>query len=154
MEIIKKAGIIAGATIGGVIGGTLSVVGKVTDIKILDTLGTDIVDSTICTGAIAGDIASGTTKVISGKVTKNPDKINRGVKDLKKGGRSIAGNVVDNFKLVAENGGEILEGVRERDTKKIHHGAKTLAKVTAIGLITVGAVKINQDDNDSNCKSE
>lgn len=152
MDTLKKAGIIAGAAVGGVIGGTLSMVGKVADIKIIDSIGTSIIDSTIYTGTIAGDIASGTTEVITGNVTKNPDKVHHGIKDLKNGGSKIVGNFVDNFKLVAENSGEILEGVKARDSNKIKHGVKTLAKVTAIGLITVGAIKLDDEDDSDHSK--
>ncbi|MBE6035680.1 MAG: hypothetical protein E7222_13425 [Clostridiales bacterium] len=147
MDSLKKAGIIAGAAVGGVIGGTLSVVGKVADIKIIDSIGSSIIDSTIYTGSIAGDIASGTTEVITGKITKNPDKVGEGVQDLKEGGSKVVGNFVNNFKLVASNSGEILEGVKARDTEKIKHGAKTLAKVAAVGIMTVGAIKIDEEEN-------
>ncbi|MFV0517834.1 MAG: hypothetical protein ACK5MV_10615 [Aminipila sp.] len=146
MNAIKKVGIIAGATVGGVIGGTLSVVGKVADIKVIDSIGTAVIDSTIYTGAIAGDLASGATEVIAGKVTKNPTKIKTGVKELKRGGGKVVGNIVNNVKLVAENSGEIVEGLKERDSDKIKHGAKTLAKVTAVGLMTVGAIKIDEEE--------
>lgn len=148
MDSLKKAGIIAGATVGGVIGGTLSVVGKVSDIKIIDNIGSSIVDSTIYTGSIAGDIASGTTEIIAGKVTKNPTKVNTGVEDLKEGGSKVVGNFVNNFKLVANNGGEILEGIKERDTEKIKQSTKTLAKVAAVGIMTVGAIKIDEDESE------
>nr|WP_315022994.1 hypothetical protein [uncultured Aminipila sp.] len=154
MDTLKKAGIIAGAAVGGVIGGTLSVVGKVADIKIIDNIGSSIIDSTIYTGEIAGDIASGTTEVISGKITKNPDKVTEGVQDLKDGGSKVVGNFVNNFKLVATNGGEILEGVKERDAEKIKHGAKTLAKVAAVGIMTVGAIKIDDDTENTHNGSD
>ncbi len=153
MDTLKKAGIIAGAAVGGVIGGTLSVIGKVTDIKIIDNIGSSIVDSTIYTGEIAGDIASGTTEVIAGKITKNPDKVTGGVQDLKDGGSKVAGNFVNNFKLVTSNGGEILEGVRERDSEKIKHGVKSLAKVAAVGIMTVGAIKIDDEENNESTKN-
>lgn len=147
MDSLKKAGIIAGAAVGGVIGGTLSVVGKVSDIKIIDNIGSNIVDSTIYTGSIAGDIASGATEVVTGKVTKNPEKVNTGITDLKQGGGKVVGNFVNNFKLVTNNGGEILDGLKTRDTKKIKHGAKTLVKVAAVGMMTVGAIKIDEEEN-------
>ncbi|QIB68549.1 hypothetical protein Ami103574_04085 [Aminipila butyrica] len=149
MDSLKKAGILTGAAVGGVIGGTLSVVGKVTRIKIIDTLGSSIVDSTIYTGAIAGDLASGTTDLISGKLTGNAQKVADGVEDLKEGGSKVAQNVVGNLKLLADNGGEILTGVKERDRDKIKHGAKNLAMATAVGLITVGAVKIDEGEEEN-----
>lgn len=146
MDFMKKAGIIAGATVGGIIGGTLSVVGKVTKVKIIDDIGSSIVDSTIYTGSIAGDIASGATDLVAGKVTKNQEKAQEGVDTLKEGGSKVVDNFVNNFKLVLENGGEILEGVKEKDLEKVSHGTKTLAKVVAVGAMTVGAIKIDEGE--------
>lgn len=148
MDTIKKAGIIAGAAVGGVIGGTLSVVGKVANNKFIDSLGASIVDSTIYTGSIAGELASGATDVVRGKATKDAEVLESGVEDLKSGGGKVVGNVVNNVKLVAENGGEIIEGVKELDKDKIIHGTKRLAKVAAVGVMTVGAIKIDESDED------
>jgi hypothetical protein len=148
MDLMKKAGIIAGATVGGVIGGTLSVVGKVAKVKIIDDIGSSIVDSTIYTGSIVGDIASGTTDLVAGKVTKNQEKVQDGVGTLKEGGSKVVDNFVNNFKLVVGNSGEILEGVKTRDLEKVSHGTKTLAKVVAVGAMTVGAIKIDEDKVD------
>lgn len=68
MNLIKKAGILTGAVVGGVIGGTLSVIGKVAKIKIIDDIGESVIDSTILTGTIAGNLASGTTDLLTGKI--------------------------------------------------------------------------------------
>lgn len=146
MEPLKKAGIIAGAAIGGVIGGTISVVGKVSKVKIIDEIGSSIVDSTIYTGTIVGDIASGTTDLVAGKITKNEDQSQEGLTTLKEGGGKVVDNFVNNFKLVAKNGGEILEGIKEKDMDKVSHGAKTLVKTVAVGAMTVGAIKIDEGD--------
>ena len=146
MEKVKKAGIIAGATIGGVIGGTLSVVGKMSNNKFIDSLGNSIIDSTIYTGGIVGELGSGAAQVVSGKVKKKPYKVRAGVDDLKSGGGKVVGNVVNNVKLVAENGGEIVEGVKEMDKDKIVRGTKRLAKVAAVGLMTAGAIIIDDSD--------
>ncbi len=64
MNNIKKAGIITGAVVGGVIGGTISFIGKVSNQKFIDELGESVVDSTILTGGIAGEIASGATNMV------------------------------------------------------------------------------------------
>ncbi|MEG1584034.1 MAG: hypothetical protein RR361_03150, partial [Anaerovorax sp.] len=70
MKVLKKAGIIGGAVIGGAIGGTLSVIGKVSNKKFVDQLGSSIIDSTILTGNIAGTAASGAAEMIVGTVKK------------------------------------------------------------------------------------
>ncbi len=146
MEKIKKAGILAGGVIGGLIGGTLSVAGKMSKVKLLDELGTAIVDSTLLTGRIAGDIASGAVDVVQGSIKKEKPTINRGVADLKSGGTQVFKNWKENFFLIADESGEILEGVKERNPHKVLSGTKTLGKVAAISFITVGAVKVEKDE--------
>lgn len=154
MNNIKKAGIITGAVIGGAIGGTLSVIGKVTKKKFIDELGESVVDSTILTGEIAGDIASGATNMISGKIQKSRPRVEKGKGELKAAGTKVVGNFVHNVKTIADNSGEIVEGVKEKDHRKILRGAKTLAKVAAVGAITVGAVKVKPEEENAETENE
>lgn len=156
MNNIKKAGIVGGAIVGGVIGGTLSVVGKMTKKKFIDDLGESIVDSTILTGSIAGDIASGATHVVAGKIRKNPSSIKEGHEDLKAAGGKVVGNFVENTKKVINQSGEILEGVKRGDGKKVVRASKTLAKMVFVGAITVGAIKVKEEDAEDvqNAESE
>ena len=143
MDTMKKAGIIGGALIGGVIGGAVSVVGKVAGVKLIDDIGTSIVDSTILTGTIAGDIASGTADVVAGKVKKDDEQIEDGKEDLKSGGGKVVGNIVNNFHLTVDNAGEIVRGIKRRDLKRTVEGTKTFVKMAAVGAITVGAIKLS-----------
>lgn len=145
MNKIKKAGIVTGAVVGGVIGGTISFIGKVSNQKFIDELGESVVDSTIMTGGIAGDVASGATNVISGKINKSHRKVKEGKEELVSAGTQVVDNFVGNIKTVVDNSGEIIEGVKEKNSKKILHGAKTLAKVAAVGAITVGTIKIKPE---------
>lgn len=146
MNIIKKAGIITGAVVGGTIGGTISFVGKMANKKFIDELGESVVDSTILTGSIAGDIASGATNMISGKIQKSSRKVEEGKCELKSAGNQVVKNFVNNVQTVVDNSGEILEGVKERDRRKVIRGAKTLVKVAAVGAITVGAIKVKPEE--------
>ena len=146
MNNIKKAGIITGAIVGGAIGGTISFIGKISNQKFIDELGESVVDSTILTGGIAGDIASGATNVISGKIKNSRRKVEEGKDDLKSAGNQVVKNFVDNVQTVVDNSGEIIEGVKEKDRKRIIRGAKTLVKVVAVGAITVGTIKVKAED--------
>lgn len=152
MNNIKKAGIITGAVVGGAIGGTISFIGKMTNQKFIDELGESVVDSTILTGGIAGEVASGATNMISGKIQSSSRKVEEGKEDLKSAGTQVVQNFVNNVQTVVDNSGEILEGVKEKDKRKIIRGAKTLAKVVAVGAITVGTIKIKPEDPDSDNK--
>lgn len=153
MNQIKKAGIITGAVVGGAIGGTISFIGKMTRQKFIDELGESIVDSTILTGGIAGDIASGATNVISGKIQSKHRKVEEGKEELISAGTQVVENFVHNVQTVVDNSGEILEGVKEKDRKKVVRGAKTLVKVVAVGAITVGPIKIKTDEAEKECTS-
>jgi hypothetical protein len=148
MNNIKKAGIITGAVVGGAIGGTISFIGKMTNQKFIDELGESVVDSTILTGGIAGEVASGATNVISGKIKNSSRKVEEGKDDLKSAGTQVVQNFVNNVQTVVDNSGEILEGVKEKDRRKIIRGAKTLAKVAAVGAITVGTIKIKPEEKE------
>jgi hypothetical protein len=151
MNKIKKMGIVTGAVVGGVIGGAISFVGKMSNQKFIDELGESVVDSTIMTGGIAGDIASGATNVVSGTLKKSSRKVEEGKGELKSAGTQVVQNFVSNVHTVVDNSGEILEGVKEKDRKKIIRGAKTLVKVAAVGAITVGTIKIKpEDEQDEN----
>lgn len=154
MDKIKKAGIIGGAVVGGLIGGTISIIGHVAHNKFLDELGENIVDSTILTGQIAGQAASGASRVVIGGLKRKPKEINEGKKELINAGDKVVTNIVTNAKIVIDNSGEIIEGVKQKDKRKILNGAKTLGKMAAIGAITVGAVKMEPDDDSRDSKKE
>lgn len=139
---IKKAAIIGGAVVGGVIGGTVSVVGRVAKSKFLEELGDSIVDSTILTGQIAGSAVSGATQLVAGGLKRNSADIHDGKQDLLDAGEQVVGNIVTNAKTMIDNSGEIFDGVRTGNGKKILKGVKSLGKIAVIGAITVGAVKL------------
>ena len=86
--------------------------------------------------------------MVSGKIAKDNIKVRHGKDDVKAGCGKMVGNVVGNVKLVAENGGEIIKGARHMDKKRVVKGAKSLAKVVAVGMMTVGAIKISNDEED------
>jgi len=142
MDSIKKTGIIAGAVIGGVVGGSISLIGKLSKIKAVDDVGSSIVSSSILTGGLTGDAASGTVDAISGKITKNPAKTKEGLNDLKGTGKKILNNFVENVRYVADSGNEIADGLKSKDRKKVIESTKKFAKWVAVGTITVGAVKM------------
>lgn len=146
MKKIKKISIIAGGTVGGTIGGTLSLVGKLSKSKLLDSLGESIIDSALYTGEIAGNFISGTADVAVGSVKKDEKKLESGRQDLKLGTKKIIDNYIESFKLIGGSGAEIANGVLRRDKVTIIKGGKRLFKILAIGALTVGAIKIDEDE--------
>ncbi|MCL1982719.1 MAG: hypothetical protein FWG53_06525 [Clostridiales bacterium] len=147
MDSIKKTGIIAGAVIGGVVGGSISLVGKMAKFKIIDDIGASITSSSILTGALTGELASGTADAVTGKITKNQAKTSEGVNDLKRCGKQVLNNFTTNVGYIVGSGGEIKDGIVQRDGKKIVESTKKLAKLAAVGAITVGAIKMVDSDD-------
>lgn len=148
MNTLKKAGIIGGALIGGFIGGAVSIIGHVSKKKFLNELGDNIIDSTILTGEIAGEAASGATDMVIGKLKKKPSFVRRGKKSVNNAGRKVVRNLVTNCKTILDSSLEMLDGVKQKDKKRIISGARTLCKIAAIGAITVGAVKAGSANED------
>lgn len=153
MDKIKKASIVTGAVVGGVIGGAVSLVGTLAHNKFLDRLGEDIVDSTILTASITGNALSGTAHLAAGAAKRDPQHLSSAKEDFADVGRGLLKNFKTNMHLILDNSGEILLGIKDRDGRRILNGAKTLGKIIAISTITVGAVQINTD-NDSDAETK
>lgn len=154
MDSLKKAAIFIGAVTGGVLGGTIELAGKMTKVNFLNELGESIVDSALLTGEILGGAISGTADVIAGSVTKDLDKLEDGGRELGQAGKQVVGNAVTNIQMMAENGGEVIQGVVNRDKDRTTNALKTLAKMATIGVITVGAIKIKGNHDKANEKAD
>jgi hypothetical protein len=154
MKALKKTGIVAGALIGGVIGGTISIVGKVTGKKLVDNVGESVTDSLIYFGGIAGNVASGAADVALGNMLKSNTMVDGGIDDLKDGGKMLVGNWLHNAKLVLGETGEIAKGLVHRDKAAIKEGVKTIGQIAVVGALTVGAIRLKQDDLDKKSSQE
>lgn len=150
MKILKKTGIVAGAIVGGIIGGTISVIGKVADKKLVDNVGESVTDSLIYFGGIAGNVASGAADVALGNMLKSTTMVDGGIDDLKDGGKMLIGNWLHNAKLVLGESGQIAKGIVHRDKPAIKDGIKTIGQIAVVGALTVGAIRLKQEDLSEN----
>lgn len=149
MKKLKQAGVIAGAAMGGVMGGAVSFVGKVIRNDEIDQLGENIMDSAILTGEIAGHAMSGAADVVTGAVKRDKRIIKAGGRDLKKAGVAVGKNVMANASVILMETGNVVVGVKTGDTARVVRGLKTMGKMAAIEFLTVGAIKMD-DTNDKN----
>ncbi len=147
MENLKKATIIIGAITGGVLGGSIELVGKMTKVEFLNELGEGIVDSALLTSEIVGGAISGTADMISGGIAKDQGKLSEGTKELSEAGKQVVRNAVTNIKLMAENSGEVIKGIKHKDKTRTVAAIKTLAKMATIGAVTVGAIILNKKED-------
>jgi len=146
METLKKAGICAGAALGGVVGGTVSLVGKVIRQPEIDQLGETIMDSAILTGEIAGHALSGTADVITGAVRRDKKSLKSGGRDLKRAGGAVVKNVAANASILLSEAGNVAIGVKTGNRAQVVRGLKTMGKMAAVEFFTVGAVKMDNPE--------
>lgn len=144
MKKIKQATVILGGTLGGIVGGTLSFTGKLAKIDFLDSLGKSVVESALYTGEITGDFVSGVGEIAIGKIKKDKRRIAIGKKDLKNGTGKITRNYISNFKLIGGCGAEIFCGALSKDKVRVIKGGKKMLKIIAVGAMTVGAIKLDE----------
>lgn len=149
MNSLKKAAIFMGALTGGVLGGSITLAGKMTKVDFLDELGEGIIDSALLTGEIIGEVISGTADIVAGGLTKDQEKIRCGGDELGHAGKQVVGNAVMNLRMMGENGGEIFRGIKNKDKARTLSAVKTLAKMATIGAVTFGAIQLKKNDGKS-----
>ncbi len=154
MDNIKKAAIAAGAVAGGIIGGTVSLAGKMTKTEVVEELGDGITDSAIMTGELVGEALSGAADLVAGGLRKDHDMISEGGKELKHAAKTTLTNALNNIKVIGRSGAGIVGGMVRGDKQEVARGLKNLGKMAAIGLVTVGVVKASQDDRGKTAKRE
>ena len=148
MKKLKQAGVVAGAAMGGIIGGTVSFVGKVIRQPEIDQLGENIMDSAILTGEIAGHAMSGAVDVVAGAVRRDKATVKAGGRDLKKAGVAVGKNVAANASVALMEAGNVAIGVKTGDKARVIKGLKTMGKMAAIEFLTVGAIKMDDKKED------
>lgn len=58
----------------------------------------------------------------------------------------LVGNWIHNAKLVLGESGEIAKGIVHRDKDAIKGGIKTIGQIAVVGALTVGAIRLKQDN--------
>ena len=142
---IKKYGILTFALTNGVLGGLVSLTGKMFNNKFLDSLGEDIVDSSIFTGELVGDAIGGVNDVIAGKIKEDPERLADGAKILKGFAKDSVRNIASNLVLIADTGEEAVVSLIDKENQKAYRAIKTLGKVLIIGTLTGGAIKVDRE---------
>jgi len=142
MDSLKKTGVIVGAVFGGVVGGSISLVGKLAKVKVIDDVGSSVVSSSLLMGRLVGDVASGAADAVCGKITKDEAQVQEGLDDIKGTGKKLVNNFVENATYIGTSGMEIASSIKAKDKPRAVRNAKKLVKWVAVGTITVGVVKM------------
>ncbi len=142
MGLFKSLGSLAGTVIGGVVGGTVELVGGFTNIKLLREVGEGVYKSSIKGCEMIGQAVDGSVSIADGIISNNKEKINKGFGEV---GDTVFKTVVgigNGIGSVAKSSIQIVEGISEGDSGKISNGSKNIAKAVAIGALAVGVLDV------------
>jgi len=142
MSFLKGLGNFAGDVVGGVLGGTVRVVGEVTGSQFIKEIGDGVENATKFAGKTVGDLASGTWDVAAGIVTQDEAKMDAGLGDIGGAVSSTAKGVGHMIVNVVDNGASVVKGIGNNDSELLKTGAKGLIYTAAVGAIAVGIVDV------------
>lgn len=146
MGKIKAGTIITTGVIGGVIGVSIVAVGKAIGNKTVGQIGDGVADSALMTGEIIGDVFEGVADTSLGIAKKNSRKKEQGVDQLKTAGISAINNIKHNIVTVGGATKDVAVNVAHKDKEGAKKAGRKLLKIVSVGLITVGAIKVNTED--------
>lgn len=152
MGFLKELGSLVGDVAGGIVGGTVNVIGDITGSEFIGEIGDGIKKASSFAGEKLGEAASGTWDVAAGLITQDSAQFEDGLKDIGKavGDTTMAaGHVVCN---VVDNGVNVVGGLVDGDTDRIKEGTKGLVKVGVVGALSFGIIDLI-DDADGNLDS-
>jgi uncharacterized cupin superfamily protein len=142
MKLIKNIGNAAGEFTGGLIGGTVRVVGELAGSNFIKDIGNGVESATKFAGRTAGELASGVWDVTAGAIKKDEGKMDEGLQDLSGAVTGTARGVKHVVVDVVENGANVVKGIAQEDRELLKAGAKGLVYTAAIGAIAIGFVDL------------
>ncbi|MCM3624350.1 HNH endonuclease [Brevibacillus borstelensis] len=142
MGFLKELGTFAGKVTGKAIGGTVRVVGELTNSQTIKDIGNSAEKATAKTGMLLGKVASGTVDVGVGLFQKDDYKVKQGFSELGDAVVTTAKDVGHGIGYVYENGKNVVVGLKDGNNDQVKNGAKKLGMVAAVGVLAVGVVDI------------
>ncbi|MGG0936982.1 hypothetical protein ABHN11_12840 [Brevibacillus centrosporus] len=138
MGFLKDLGKGLGQIAGGVVGGTINLVGEITDSKALKEIGEGVYHASSKAGETLGTFASGAVDVVGGIVSKDDRQIENGFGDMGSAVNDTYQGVKAGVINVIDNGGKVIEGLKNDDFESVKQGGTNLIKTAAIATFAVG----------------
>jgi len=142
MGFLKELGSFVGQVAGGVIGGTIEIVGEVTNSEFIKDVGKGVYQTTAKTGELIGSLASGTYDAVGGIITGDKAQTNQGFEEVFETIGKTAKGIGNGLVHVAGKGIETVEAIIDGDTDRALTLGKDVAKIAAIGVLSVGIFEI------------
>ncbi|MCR2802294.1 HNH endonuclease [Paenibacillus soyae] len=142
MGFLNELGSLAGKVTGKVIGGSVRVVGEITNSQTIKEIGDGAERATAKTGELLGKVASGTVDVGIGLFQKDEHKVNQGFSELGDAVVTTAKGVGQGIGYVYENGKNVAVGIKDGNMDQVKEGAKKIGMVAAVSVLAVGIFEV------------
>lgn len=142
MGFFLTAGQALGQATGVVLGEPIKFIGRLAQHDFIEEIGDGVQRASQVTGDTIGRLTSGTVDTASGFLFNDKEKKEQGTKDLFIVMEQTATGLEQAVVHTAQNGKNIIQGVREGDPEKLEKGTKGIVKTVIIGGIAVGLVDL------------
>lgn len=142
MSFLKELFTGAGQGAGFVLGGTIKVIGQVTDSKFIQEVGQGVESSMAYTGAVLGNVADGVADVGIGIACKDGNKIEQGFNNLGETAVDVGSQVVNTVATVAKESVNTVGCIVDGDLDGAKESVKHLGKVAVVSTLAIGIVDV------------
>jgi hypothetical protein len=142
MGFLKGLGSFAGQVVGGVIGGSIEIVGEITNSNFIKDVGKGVHKTTAKTGELLGSLASGTFDAVGGMVTGDKAQSNKGFEEVFDTVGTTAKGIGNGLIHVAGKGIDTIGAIIDGDKDRAITLGKDLAKIAAVSILSIGVFEL------------
>lgn len=142
MGLLKSLGAGAGEIVGRAVGGTVAFVGEATGSQFIKDVGAGVESSTRFSGRVIGDLAEGVAEVVTGAMTDDHARVDRGARQVGTAAGQTARGVGSTAVALVENTGDVVGGLVTGDSPRAFAGARGVARTVAVGAIAISVIDV------------
>lgn len=142
MGFFKEIGNGLGSLAGAVIGTPIKVIGELTDIKLIEDIGSGVEKASTFAGDTLGTFTDGAVGVVTGIIQDDESKKDEGWDNLGDAVGTTAKGVYHTAKNVVVNSGEIIGGALDGDMDSVKKGAAGIVTTVTIGALALGVIDV------------
>lgn len=141
MGFIKDLGSFAGKLAGGVVGGTVELVGEVTKSNFIKEVGQGVYKASSKSGELLGRMAEGTVDTVVGAISNDTKLANKGKKQFVDAASDTIKGTIYGTVNVVKKGIDTTSAILDGDKEKTVECVKDIVKIVAIGALSISVIE-------------
>lgn len=141
MGVIKALGSFAGKLAGGVVGGTVELVGEVTKSNFIKEIGQGVYKASSKSGELLGRMAEGTVDTVVGTISDNTKLANKGKKQFVDAASDTIKGTIYGTVNVVKKGIDTTSAILDGDKEKTVECVKDIVKIVAVGALSISVIE-------------